>query len=67
MFVVIPSKSSFNALLGKDRIHAVEAIPSTLHQFFISWNDAYKVETVKADDNPNKLQQLHLDFKMYDP
>lgn len=31
MFVVIPSKASYNALLGSDWIHRVGAILSTLH------------------------------------
>ena len=38
MFVVVPSKASYNALLGRDWIHRVGAIPSTLHQKLTLWN-----------------------------
>ena len=31
MFVVVPSKASYNALLRRNWIHGVGAIPSTLH------------------------------------
>ncbi|KAL1352284.1 hypothetical protein AAHE18_06G155500 [Arachis hypogaea] len=31
IFVVVPSKASYNALLGRDWIHGVGAIPSTVH------------------------------------
>ncbi|KAL1355464.1 hypothetical protein AAHE18_05G115100 [Arachis hypogaea] len=31
VFVVVPSKASYNGLLGRDWIHGVGAIPSTVH------------------------------------
>jgi hypothetical protein len=31
MFMVVPSKPNFNVLLGREWIHGVEAVPSTLH------------------------------------
>jgi len=32
MFMVVPSKANFNVLLGREWIHGVGAVPSTLHQ-----------------------------------
>ena len=31
MFMVVPSKSNFKVLLGRERIHGVGVVPSTLH------------------------------------
>ncbi|KAL1356731.1 hypothetical protein AAHE18_05G205600 [Arachis hypogaea] len=31
VFVVVPSKASYNALLGRDWIYSVGAVPSTVH------------------------------------
>ncbi|RYR12275.1 hypothetical protein Ahy_B04g069808 isoform A [Arachis hypogaea] len=31
VFVVVPSRASYNALLGRDWIHGVGAVPSTVH------------------------------------
>lgn len=39
LFVVIPSRSSYNFLLGRDLIHVVGAIPSIVHQQVVLWND----------------------------
>ena len=38
LFVVIPSKSNYNLLLGRDWIHGVRLIPSTIHQSLILCN-----------------------------
>ena len=35
MFMIVPSKASFNMLLECDWIHGIGAIPSTLHQKLI--------------------------------
>ena len=67
LFVVIPTKSSYNLLLGRDWIHAVGAIPSTVHQKLILWDENNQVEIIEADDSPCYLQQLHVDFKIYAP
>ncbi|KAL1349716.1 hypothetical protein AAHE18_07G177200 [Arachis hypogaea] len=58
VFVVVPSKASYNALLGRDWIHEVGAIPSTVHQSFLLWTEDGKPEVVKADSN---LYPLNVD------
>ncbi|KAL1339335.1 hypothetical protein AAHE18_U028600 [Arachis hypogaea] len=37
VFVVVPSKASYNALLGRDWIHCMGAVPSTVHQSVLLW------------------------------
>ena len=66
-FVVIPSKSSYNLLLGWDWIYGVGVIPSIVHQELILWNAKGEPEVIEADDHPSYLQQMHVDFKMYEP
>lgn len=39
MFVVMPSKANYNLLLGREWIHGIGAIPSTLHQTLVFWNN----------------------------
>ena len=67
LFVVVPSRASYNLLLGRDWIHAVGAIPSTLHHKMILWNDDGFVESIEADDSPCYMQQCHADYKIYNP
>lgn len=38
LFMIVPARSSYNLLLGRDWIHVVGAIPSTVHQKVILWN-----------------------------
>ena len=67
MFVVVPSKASYNLLLGRDWIHGVGAIPSTLHQRMILWNGDGEIEEIEPDDSNCQYEQLRVDFKMYNP
>ena len=49
-FFVINGKGFYNLLLGRDWIHANCCIPSTMHQYFIQWDDDV-VEIVSADSS----------------
>ena len=62
--MVVPSKASYNALLGRDWIHRVGAIPSTVHQSVLLWTEDGKPDVIKADSNLY-VEQLHVDFRMY--
>ncbi|XP_072087185.1 uncharacterized protein [Arachis hypogaea] len=64
VFVVVPSKASYNALLGRDWIHGVGAVPSTVLQSVLLWTSEGKPETVKADSNLY-VEQMHVNFKIY--
>lgn len=39
MFVVVPTTANFNLLLGREWIHVVGAVPSTLLLNMFIWND----------------------------
>jgi hypothetical protein len=48
-FFGVDMKGHYNVLLGRDRIHTNECVPSTLHQCVIQWiSDA--VEVVQAGE-----------------
>jgi len=51
MFMVVPSKANFNALLGREWIHGVGAVPSTLHQRLSIWREDGLVENIEADQS----------------
>ncbi|RYR30985.1 hypothetical protein Ahy_B01g055780 [Arachis hypogaea] len=64
VFVVVPSKASYNALLGGDWIHGVGDVPSTVHQSVLLWTKEGKPEIVKADSSLY-VEQMHVDFRIY--
>nr|KYP33309.1 hypothetical protein KK1_045845 [Cajanus cajan] len=49
MFIVTPSKTNFNVLLGREWIHGVGAVPSTVHQKIFFGNDDEGLEVLDAD------------------
>ena len=49
-FFVIDGKGSYSLLLGRDWIHAICCIPSTMHQMLIQWYGDL-VEIVPADES----------------
>ncbi|KAL1337299.1 hypothetical protein AAHE18_10G129500 [Arachis hypogaea] len=67
LFVVVPSKAGFNLLLGRDWIHGMGAIPSTFHQKLIFWNEDGGVEEVLADNSTCYYDEMHVEFRMYNP
>ncbi|RYQ80033.1 hypothetical protein Ahy_Scaffold1g106715 [Arachis hypogaea] len=66
VFVVVPSNASYNALLGRDWIHGVGVVPSTVHQSVLLWTKEGKPEIVKADSSLF-VEQMHVDFRIYNP
>eukprot|EP00256_Glycine_max_P062132 XP_014631525.1 uncharacterized protein LOC106798860 [Glycine max] len=56
LFLVIQSKANFNLLLGREWIHGVGAVPSTLHQKLIIWREDGIVENIEADQSFYKLE-----------
>ncbi|CAN1245910.1 hypothetical protein LINGRAPRIM_LOCUS3062 [Linum grandiflorum] len=51
-FFVVDGAMSYNALLGRDWIHANKCVPSSLHQCLMFWNKGGIVELVQADTRP---------------
>ncbi|XP_072071639.1 uncharacterized protein [Arachis hypogaea] len=66
VFVVVPSKASYNTLLGRDWIHGVGVVPSTMHQSVLLWTEDGKPDVIKADSNLY-VELLHVDFRMHNP
>lgn len=50
MFMVVPLKANYNALLGRNWMHEVEEILSTLHQKLILWNKEGKTKEIITDN-----------------
>ncbi|WJX94327.1 hypothetical protein P8452_75756 [Trifolium repens] len=51
LFMVIAAKPNYNMLLGREWIHGVGAVPSTMHQKLIVWREDGLVEYVEADQS----------------
>ncbi|WJX46260.1 hypothetical protein P8452_33079 [Trifolium repens] len=51
LFLVVESKANFNLLLGREWIHGVGAVPSTLHQKLMLWREDGCVENIEADQS----------------
>ena len=49
-FFIVNTKSTYNALLGRDWIHFNLAVTSFLHQVIMFWKDNNSIEIVMADD-----------------
>jgi len=51
MFMVVPSKANFNALLGREWIHGVGAVPSIVQQRLVVLREDGLVENIEADQS----------------
>ena len=49
MFMVIEAKANYNFLLGREWIHGVGAVPSSMHQRLVLWREDGIVENIEAD------------------
>lgn len=49
MFVVVSSQTSFNMLLGREWIHGMVVVPSTMHYKIFFWNEDSKLEFVEIN------------------
>ncbi|MCI66846.1 hypothetical protein A2U01_0088104, partial [Trifolium medium] len=49
--MVIAARPNYNMLLGRDWIHGVGVVPSTMHQRLILWWEDGLVENVEADQS----------------
>ncbi|KAL4277110.1 uncharacterized protein [Arachis hypogaea] len=52
VFIVVPTKATFNILLGRDWIYSVGVIPLTLHQKLVLRDKDGRIEEIEADDSP---------------
>jgi len=51
MFMVVPSKENFNVLLGREWIHGVGPMPSTMHQRLSIWREDGLLENIEVDQS----------------
>jgi len=51
LFMVVPSKANFNQLLGRDWIHGIGVVPSSMHQRISIWKDDGIVENIEVDQS----------------
>ncbi|MCI23624.1 hypothetical protein A2U01_0044806, partial [Trifolium medium] len=51
LFMVIASKANYNLLLGREWIHGVGAVPSTMHQRLTIWREDGLVVNIEADQS----------------
>ena len=57
LFMVVPSKANFNLLLGREWIHWICVVPSSMHQRISIWRDDGTVENIEAECNTPFSQQ----------
>src|SRR4051812_16657937 len=48
MFMVIPAKANYNLLLGREWIHGVAAVPSTMHQRLTIWREDGIIKNIEG-------------------
>ncbi|XP_073138571.1 uncharacterized protein [Henckelia pumila] len=63
-FFVVNSFANFQALLGRDWIHANHCIPSSMHQFLMFWIGD-DVEVVQADSQPFQASSSVVESRYY--
>lgn len=66
MFMVIPAKANYNLLLGREWIHGIWEVPSTMHQRVSIWREYDVVENVEADQSYFMAEVNHVDKKNFD-
>lgn len=58
MFVVIPTKASYNLLLGREWTHGVGVVPSTLYKKIFIWGTDEDLELIEADGSPFEVAKV---------
>lgn len=66
MFMVITSRTNYNLLLGREWIHGIGAVPSSLHQRISIWRDDDIVENIEADQSYFMAKVNHMDKHHFD-
>jgi hypothetical protein len=51
LFSVVASKANYNLLIGKEWIHVVGVVPSTMHQRLTLWKEDGVMENIEADQS----------------
>jgi len=66
LFMVVPSKANFNLLLGRECIHGVGVVPSSMHQRISIWRDDGTIENIEADQSHFLAEVNQITRKTFD-
>lgn len=66
MFMIVETKANYNLLLGREWIHGVGVVPSSMHQRIIIWRPNGIVKNIKADQGYFKTPINHVDRRQFD-
>ena len=66
MFMIMETKANYNLLLGREWIHGVGVVPSSMHQRIIIWLPDGIVENIEADQGYFKTPINHVDMRQFD-
>lgn len=66
MFMVIPTNTNYNLLLGRDWIHGVGSVPSTIHQRLTIWREDGIMENIKGDQSYYMMKVNQVDKRSFD-
>ena len=58
LFMVINSKANLDLLLGREWIHGIGVVPSTLHQRISTWRKYGVVENIEPDQSYYNIDDL---------
>ncbi|KEH22248.1 hypothetical protein MTR_7g035015 [Medicago truncatula] len=64
--MVVPSKDNFNLLLGRECIHGIGAVPSSMHQRVVIWKYDGEVEIIKSDQSYFFAKVNHVTRKTFE-
>ncbi|GAB2284148.1 hypothetical protein Dimus_039652 [Dionaea muscipula] len=65
LLFVMSTSTSYNVLLGRDWIHGVGCIPSSLHQCIVQWDEKGNPEIIQADSRPFATETNAVEHGMY--
>ncbi|XP_050896204.1 uncharacterized protein LOC127102931 [Lathyrus oleraceus] len=66
MFMIVETKANYNMLLGREWIHGVRAVPSSMNQRIIIWHPDGIVENIETDQGYFKTPINHVDMRQFD-
>jgi hypothetical protein len=66
LFLVVESTANYNQLLGRELIHCVGVVPSTMHQRLSLWKENGVLENIEADQSYFVTEVANITKKTFD-
>ena len=66
VFMVVETKANYNLLLGREWIHGIGVVPSSMHQRITIWRPDGIVVNIEADQGYFKAPINHVDRRQFD-